>query len=99
MKLYIRSINIYFKKLCDSFPKTLIIDKVESTDTKTIANSFDNFFVKIGSNLPSKIPKSDTNIEAYISKANTKLNENLLTEDEFLEAFKSIKINKASGFD
>ena len=69
MKLYIRSINIYLKKLCDSFPKTLIIDKVESTDTKTIANSFDNFFVKIGSNLPSKIPKSDTNFEAYISKA------------------------------
>ena len=99
MKLYIRSINIYFKKLCDSFPKTLIIDKVENTDTKTIANSFDNFFVKIGSNLPSKIPKSDTNFEAYISKANTKLNENLLTEDEFLKAFKSMKINKASGFD
>ena len=99
MKLYIRSINIYFKKLCDSFPKTLIIDKVESTDTKTIANSFDNLFVKIGSNLPSEIPKSDTNFEAYISKVNTKLNENLLTEDEFLKVFKSIKINKASGFD
>ena len=29
---------------CGSFPKTLIIDKVEITDTKTIANSFNNFF-------------------------------------------------------
>ena len=46
---------------CDFFPKTLIIDKVKITDTKTIANSFNNFFVKIGPNLASKIPKKDTN--------------------------------------
>ena len=38
------------------------------------------------------------NFEAYISKANTKLKENPLTEDEFLEAFKSLKINKSPGF-
>ena len=31
---------------CDSFPKTLIIEKVDISDTKTIANSFWNFFVK-----------------------------------------------------
>ena len=61
---------------CDSFSKKLIIDKVEITDTKTIANSFNNFFVKIGPNLASKIPKSDTNFAAYVSKANTKLHEN-----------------------
>ena len=83
----------------ESFPKTLINDKVEITDTKTIANSCNNFFVKIGPNLASKIPKSDTNFEAYISKANTKLQENHLTENEFLKAFKSLKINKAPGFD
>ena len=65
--------------ICDSFPKTLIIDKVEITDRKTIANSFSNFFVKIGPNLASQIPKSDTNFEAYISKANTNLHENPLT--------------------
>ena len=57
---------------CDSFPKTLVIDKVKITDAKTIANSFNNFFVKNGPNLASKIPKSDTNFEAYISKANKK---------------------------
>ena len=74
---------------CDSFPKTLIIDKVEITNTKATANSFNNFFVKIRPNLASKTPKSDTNFEAYISKANTKLNENPLTEDELLKAFNS----------
>ena len=70
----------------------MIIDKVEITDTKTIARSFNNLFVKIGPNLESKIQKSDTNFEAYISKANTKLQKNPLTEDEFLEAFRSLKI-------
>ena len=38
-----------------------MIDKVKITDTKTIANSFNNFFVKVGPNLASKIPKKDAN--------------------------------------
>ena len=84
---------------CDSISKKLITKKVEITDPKTIANSLNNFFVRIGRNLASKIPKSDTNFEAYISKANAKLHENPLTEDEFLEAFKSLRINKAPCFD
>ena len=50
-------------------------------------------------NLAPKIPKSDKNFEVYISKANTKLQENPIMEDEFLKAFKSLKINKAPGFD
>ena len=77
---------------CDSFPKKLIIYKVEITEMKTIPNSFNKFFVKIVPNLASKIQKSDTNFDVHISKANTKLSENPLTEDEFLEAFKSLKI-------
>ena len=59
---------------------------------KTIPNSFNKFFVKIVPNLASKIQKSDANFDVHISKANTKLSENPLTEDEFLEAFKSLKI-------
>ena len=58
---------------CDSFPKKLTIDKVEITNTKTIAKTFNNFFVKTGPNLAWKTPKSDKNFEAYISKANTNL--------------------------
>ena len=57
------------------------------------------FFVKIGPNLASEIPKIDTNFETYISKANTKLQENFLTEDAFFKTFKSVKINKAPSFD
>ena len=83
----------------DSLPRKLIIDKVEIVGMKTTANSISNFFVKIGLNLASKIPKSDTNFEVYISKANIKLQENYLTEDKILEALKSLKINEASGFD
>ena len=75
----------------------LIIDKVDITDMKNIADIY-NLFITIGPNLLSNIPKSDTSFEAYISKANTKLHKNPLTEDEFLEAFKSLKINKVPGF-
>ena len=34
-----------------------------------------------------------------LNKVNTKLQENPSMEDKFLEAFKSLKINKAPGFD
>ena len=50
------------------FSKKLIIDKVEITDTKTIAKIFNIFFVKIGPNLASKIPKSDTNFDVTSAK-------------------------------
>ena len=68
----------------------------------TIAKTFNllilNFFVKIRPSLASKIPKSDKKFEAYINKANTQLEEKSLTEDKSLEAFKSLKISKAPGF-
>ena len=41
------------------FPKKFITDKVEITDTKTVAKIFNNFFVTISPNLASKFPKSD----------------------------------------
>ena len=81
------------------FPKKFITDNLEITDTKTAAKIFNNFFVTISPNLASKFPKSDTNVKAYISKANTKLHKNRLTEGKILEAFKTLKINKAPGFD
>ena len=57
---------------CDSFPKKLTIDKLEIPDTKTIPNWLKNLFVKFWPNLATKIQKSDTNFEAYISEANTR---------------------------
>ena len=81
------------------FQKKLIINKVEITNTKIIAGKFNIFFVTIGPNLVSKIPKSDTNFEDYISKTNTTLHENPLTGNKILEVFKSLKINKVQGFD
>ena len=86
-------------KKCESFPKKLIIGKVKFTDTKTIAETFNNFFVRIWPNLSLKILESDTNFEAYMSKANTRLREMVLTEDAFLEAFKSMEISETSSFD
>ena len=54
--------------------------------------TFNNFFCNDWANSCIKIPKSDTNFEAYIGKANP-------FEDKCLEAFKPLKINKTPGFD
>ena len=54
----------YWKKerdKCDS-PKKWIILNVEINDSKTISETFNNYFVTIGLNLASKISKSDTKI-------------------------------------
>ena len=83
----------------DPFPKKLIIVKVEITNMKTTAETFNNFFVTFGPTLTSKITESNPKFEAYISKVNTELHENPLTKDEFSETIKSLKICKASSFD
>ena len=79
--------------ICDSFPKRLIINNGEITNTRTMAELFSHVFVKIGPNRAPKIRKTDTNFEPYISKVKTKLYENLLLEDEFFQVFKLFKVN------
>ena len=54
-------------------------------------------FVNIGSNLANKIPQCDLTFKSHLSKVNATLSETVLSEDEFKEAFKLLKINKAPG--
>ena len=51
-------------KICnDKFPKSLDINKEEITDKKITAETFNKFFINIGSNLTDKVPPSSTNFE------------------------------------
>ena len=83
----------------DSFPKSLIIANEEITDKKSIAEKFNSFFVNTGTNLAAKIPHSTTNFESYLPNITTIFRENCLTEEEFKNAFFSLKTNKSPGYD
>ena len=50
-------------------------------------------------NLASEISESDLSFKSFIPKITTTLNETNMTEEEFSEAFKSLKRNKAPGSD
>ena len=82
----------------DSFPKSLSIDNEEITDKKSIAEKFNSFFVNTGTNLAAKIPHSTTNFESYLPNITTIFRENCLTEEEFKNAFFSLKTNKSPGY-
>ena len=82
----------------DSFPKSLIIANKEITDKKSIAEKFNSLFVNTGTNLAAKIPHGTTNFE-YLPNITTIFRENCLTEEEFKNAFFSLKTNKSPGYD
>ena len=87
-------------KICnDKFPKRLDINKEEITDKKTIAETFNKFFINIGSNLADKIPPSSTNFESYLSNITTALSGKPLLEKEFKDPFFTLKTNKSPGYD
>ena len=89
--------EITSKKKCNNIklPKHLLVDKIEIFLRKSLTN----FFVNIGPNLANKIPQCDLTFKSYLPTVNKTLNETLLSEDEFEEAFKSLKRNKAPGND
>ena len=84
------------KKKCNNktLPKHLIVDKIEINDAKSVTEKFNEFFVSIGLNLANKIPQCNETFKSYLPTVNKTLNETVLNEDEFEEAFKSLKRNK-----
>ena len=74
--------KIIGKKKCnnETLPKHLIVD--------TIVEKFNEFFVNIGPNLAGKIPQCNLTFKSYLPKVNTTLNETVLSQNEFEEAFK-----------
>ena len=87
-------------KICnDKFPKSLDIIKEDITDKKFIAETFNKFFINIGSNLADKIPPSSTNFESYLLNITTALSDKPSSEKEFKDAFFTLKTNKSPGYD
>ena len=76
-----------FKIRNDKFPKILDINKEKITDKKIIAETFNKFFINVGSKLADKISPSSTNFESYLPNITTALSDKPLSEKEFKDAF------------
>ena len=93
--------EIIGKKKCnnETLPKHLIVDKIEIRDAKCIAEKFNEFFVNIGPNFANKISQCDLIFKSYLPIVNTTLKETVWSENEFEEAYQTLKRNKAPGHD
>ena len=87
------------KALSSNLPRRVTIDNVEITDKTAIAENFNDFFATIGSNLAKQIPDTTTNFETYMKKASNIMPEYELTDQEFANAFLTLKSNKSPGYD
>ena len=52
-----------------SVPNLLEIDNVKLTNSKSIANAFNNYFSNIGSNIAATIPTVDISFEKFLNKS------------------------------
>ena len=55
------------KSSSHTFPKRLIVNNVEISDKKQIAEHLNKYFVNVGPNLATSIPRSNKQIESFLS--------------------------------
>ena len=82
-----------------SLPKSIKVNNTSIYEPKLIAAEFNKFFTNVGPNLAKKIPETQTSFENYLTRSENTLDSKLLSFDEFEKAFKTLKKNKASGYD
>ena len=66
---------------------------------KTIANSFNDYFVNVGPKLACEIPQSQRSFETYLKESDCSFEDVTLSDEEIKTAFFSIKGGKSPGFD
>ena len=83
----------------NSLPKHLILNNRNIFDQKTIANSFNEYFVNVGPKLACEIPQSQRSFEMYLKESDSSFEEVTLSDEEIKTAFFSLKDGKSPGFD
>ena len=81
------------------FPNRMVIDTIDCFDEDKIANHFNEYFVNVGSNLASRIPKAVKHFTDYLNITSNIMPENDLSQKELNDAFKLIDVNKSPGYD
>ena len=81
------------------FPNFITVKNREIFDKKEIAETFNSYFVNIGSNLAASVPESKTSFQNYIHYNGLCPSTINLTDLELENALASLKTNKSSGYD
>ena len=87
------------KLVNNSLPKHFIPNNRNIFDQKTIANSFNEYFVNVGQKLVCKIPQSQRSFEIYLKESDSSFEEVTLSDEEIKTAFFSLTGGKSPGFD
>ena len=74
------------------------INKTIIQKPQEIAKEFNKFFTSVEPTLAGKIPNTENSFQDFLTSHNEKMQFDELNFDEFEEAFKSLKRNKAAGF-
>ena len=83
----------------NTLPTIIKINNNLIVNKSLIAETLNNFFVDIGTNLASKIGPSQTNFRSYLTPNKNVMTNHELTEDELLNSVSLLKPNKSSGVD
>ena len=81
------------------FPRSLTIGDTKITKRLLIAKILNDFFVNISPKPASVIPNSTKMFQTFLPEINTVLNGTELTENKFVDSFRSFKNDKRSGHD
>ena len=82
-----------------NLPKSLIYNNDTIYNKKQIADVFNDFFINIGPKRASRIKTfPNKSYHSYLVNTNSSLNEHCLTENDFKEAFFSLKIYECPGY-
>ena len=87
------------KLVNNSLPKHLVLSNRNIFDQKTIANSFNKYFVNVGLKLACEIPQSQISFEMYLKESDSSFEKVISTDEEMKTAFFSLKGGKSPGFD
>ena len=80
-------------------PKTIKVKNSNQYKAEDIANEFNKFFTNVGPNLAKNIGVVNKKIEDYLTYPDYRLEFKTLSFVEFEKAFKTLKRNKAAGYD
>ena len=83
-----------------STPTTLRIGNTTITDTKSIANEFNNYFANVGSNLANAIPVVNTSFEEFLGLSKSPCNSFVLfpvTTNEIEDEISNLSPSKSTG--
>ena len=74
------------KLIPSTLPRKIVINRNVIFEEKHIANTFNNFFINIGSKLADDIPTATRSFESYVQNTNETMKEGPITSNELKDA-------------